>query len=673
MQFLFPSFLWALLLLAIPIIIHLFYFRRFKKVYFTNVKFLKEVKQETSNRSRLKNLLVLLSRLLALAALIFAFAQPILTDKTELSRVNKAVSIFIDNSFSMQALSQEVKLFDLAKDKARDIVKAYAQADKFQIITHDFEGRHQRLYSQENALSLIDELDISPSVNLLSVVLDRQKQILEQEDAEKEIYLISDFQSNITNFDTNTDTLLTHHLIPLQSVQEKNVSIDSVWFAAPVPMINQPNPMLIKLINYSDEDVENIQLSLEHQGQTRPLGTKRIPPNATLIDTINFSILNTGWHEAEIVISDYPIQFDDRYKISFEVNEKVNILSINESAENKYLTAAFKGLAYFNIKNQRTGNINYAEFKSQDLIILNELSNMSSGLSSSIREYVAQGGNVLIFPSRNIAKEGYNQMLSGLGANTFINSETGAKQVGYINTDEFIFKNVYKKNQRNMKYPSSTFNYSLSNFQRNRAEDLIRYRDGSSYLSKYQHGEGNVYLSAAPLNENANDLVKNAEVFVPMLYKMGISKGKKDNIGYTIGTDNLIETENVIRDDEVVYEIKGPSDFIPGQYNVGSKFMLEVKDQIKEAGFYNVTLDDENLATLAFNFNRLESDLKYIDINELSDKFGNSMNIISSSESDNLTEFIETEEGGTPLWKWCIISVLVFLAIESLLLRLWKS
>ena len=47
MQFLFPVFLVALISIAIPIIIHLFHFRRFKKVYFTNVRFLKEVKEET--------------------------------------------------------------------------------------------------------------------------------------------------------------------------------------------------------------------------------------------------------------------------------------------------------------------------------------------------------------------------------------------------------------------------------------------------------------------------------------------------------------------------------------------------------------------------------------------------------------------------------------------------
>ena len=47
MQFLYPGFLFALAAIAIPIIIHLFNFRKFKKVYFTNVAFLKEIKHET--------------------------------------------------------------------------------------------------------------------------------------------------------------------------------------------------------------------------------------------------------------------------------------------------------------------------------------------------------------------------------------------------------------------------------------------------------------------------------------------------------------------------------------------------------------------------------------------------------------------------------------------------
>lgn len=159
MQFLFPAFLFALAALAIPVIIHLFHFRRFKKVYFTNVRFLKEVKEETSARSRLRNLLVLLMRLLAVAFLVFAFAQPFLPQEdAEVQQGNKAVSLFIDNSFSMQALSQDVPLVEKAKQRAREVVKAYAPTDEFQILTNDFEGRHQRMVSQEDALALIDEV-----------------------------------------------------------------------------------------------------------------------------------------------------------------------------------------------------------------------------------------------------------------------------------------------------------------------------------------------------------------------------------------------------------------------------------------------------------------------------------------------------------------------------------
>ena len=75
MQFLYPSFLWALGLIAGPMIVHLFHFRRFRTVYFTNVRFLREVQEETSNRRKIRNLLVLLARCLAVVGLVLAFGQ----------------------------------------------------------------------------------------------------------------------------------------------------------------------------------------------------------------------------------------------------------------------------------------------------------------------------------------------------------------------------------------------------------------------------------------------------------------------------------------------------------------------------------------------------------------------------------------------------------------------
>ena len=76
MHFLYPAFLFALLSLAIPVIIHLFNFRKYQKVYFSNVQFLKEVQEQQSYRRNLKERLILACRLLALTFLVLAFAKP---------------------------------------------------------------------------------------------------------------------------------------------------------------------------------------------------------------------------------------------------------------------------------------------------------------------------------------------------------------------------------------------------------------------------------------------------------------------------------------------------------------------------------------------------------------------------------------------------------------------
>ena len=94
MKFLYPQFLYALTALAIPIIIHLFNFRKFKTIYFSNVRFLKEVKQQTKAQSELKHLLILLSRLLAITSLVLAFAQPYIPENNQIVVDNK-LSVFM--------------------------------------------------------------------------------------------------------------------------------------------------------------------------------------------------------------------------------------------------------------------------------------------------------------------------------------------------------------------------------------------------------------------------------------------------------------------------------------------------------------------------------------------------------------------------------------------------
>src|SRR3954470_10541393 len=100
MSFLYPSFLWALAALAIPIVIHLFNFRRTTRIYFSNTRFLKLVKEVTTAKRRLKHYLILASRLFFLLFLILAFAQPIIPAREQLGN-GKSIVLYIDNSQSM--------------------------------------------------------------------------------------------------------------------------------------------------------------------------------------------------------------------------------------------------------------------------------------------------------------------------------------------------------------------------------------------------------------------------------------------------------------------------------------------------------------------------------------------------------------------------------------------
>ena len=676
MQFLYPTFLFALAALAVPIILHLFYFRRFKKVYFTNVRFLKEVKEETSARSKLRNLLVLLMRLLAIAFLVLAFAQPFLPAKNaEVKAGTKAVSIFIDNSFSMEALSQDVPLLEKAKQRAREAVQAYAPDDQFQVLTNDFEGRHQRLVGRDDALGLIDEVAISPEVKALSRVLARQQQALQTARTDNHVaYMISDFQRNITDIENYADTTLELNLIPLQAVQERNISIDSAWFEAPVPVAGQSNPVIVKVKNLTGEDAENIRLSIRYEGQTKPVGTLSIPAGASVLDTVNLSVQRTGWHEAVLAITDYPVQFDDTYYIAFNVRDQINVLSINESAPDRYLTAAFNGMDNFRIDNLLSQNLDYSTFSNYQLIVANGLNNVSTGLAFELAQYVREGGNLLVFPGRNANLETYRSFLAAFPANELLAFEEQTRIVGSVNTEEFIFNDVFENKSANLKLPATQGNFRLATSASRGEERLLTYRDGNAFLSKYQVDKGNLYLCAAPLDEQYNGLVRNGEIFIPMLYKMAISSGKGQKIAYSIGKDEVIEANHQTTSSDIVYKLKGQGrEFIPEQRIIGAKAFLGVNNQVRDAGFYTLFLREGNpLGTYAFNYDRRESALDYYAPDALRERVGAQANIINIADTAVLTARIEEQSQGTPLWRWCLILALAFLAGEVLLLRLWK-
>lgn len=675
MQFLFPLFLWGLLGLSIPVLIHLFHFRRFKKVYFSNVRLLQSIKEEKQNRSKVKKRLILAMRLLAFAALIFAFSQPFIPSGKMSNKGIKHISIFIDNSFSMKGITMDAPMLEIAKERARDIILGFGREDKFYLINNASSSWNNRFVAREDALDLVEEIMVSPAVHPLQLILEKQKQALVNDKAQNAfIYQISDFQKSISDFKLTPDSSVALALVPVEAIEQNNISIDSVWFDSPVRLWKAKIPLIVQTRNRGAAVVENIRLSLQYDGQNRPLGSFSMAVGESRIDTVFLSLDNVGWQNASLSITDYPIQFDDKYFISFEVIPSVEVLLICKEKPNEAFVAAFAGMTPFKVDYQPANKISYEKWDKYDLIVLDEIPEISSGLSSTVLSYLESGKNVLFFPQARPQLAEYNAFFSKLQISRILDFSQVERQVGEIDLESFAFRDVYEPSKVTMKLPITNGNFSFENSSVFGEQKLLTYRDGNSYLSAFNVGGGTFYRSSAPLSEEFNSLVNQSDIFIPLLYRLGIAGGGNQPISFIAGQDELVSIPlNNISTDKV-YKIKGlKGEFIPGQRFLGQSLSLYLNGQVKEAGHYQVVDEiGKVIHEFAFNYNRLESDLSYFSFNQLKENQGDLFKVFTPGEASILSANVSEQNQGVTLWRYFLIAALIFLLLETFILKWWK-
>jgi hypothetical protein len=689
MQFIHPLFLIALSALAIPILIHLFNFRRFKKVYFTNVRLLQQIEQETKKQSRLKQLLILLARLLAIACLVLAFAQPYIPDSRQQKKTTgqRAVSIYIDNSFSMEAVASEGKLIDLAKNRALEIVTAYAPSDLFQLVTNDFEGRDQRFVTPEEVRKRIDEVQISPSSRTLPEVINRQNDMLpEAAQRNYDAYVISDFQKTTSQLlSAKPDTNISWFLIPLSAAKRDNLFIDSVYFLSPVHQPGQPVRLQVRIRNASEETFEKIPVKLTINSVQKALASVEAGKNSTNEITLSYTENTSGTQYGLVEIVDYPIVYDDKFYFTYPVLPSIPVLSINETGENRYLSALFSSDSSVHFTNNPVKQLDYTKLASNALLILNSPEEISSGLAQEITRFVNSGGNLVIFPPADGKIDSYNTLLALFNLGGYGSIDTVKQRITAMNVESSLFSDVFEKNAQgkvnlpeNIDLPLVYKHFIYKQDMRSTTEVLFKLQDNQPFLLSAPVKKGRVYLFCAPLDESWTMFPKHA-IFVPTLYKMALLSNSVPPLSYVAGENSNIKISSDASPETNIYRLKKTdADFeiIPGIQQFGSAISLLTYDQVKDAGFYNVTKGENQIAGLAFNFNRRESDLTCSNISELDEQIKRlpvrDIRIIRETKHSIASEIHQIKQG-RPLWKLFIIFALIFLAAEIALLRFLKQ
>ena len=676
MRFLSPGFLFALLTIAIPVIIHLFNFRKFKKVYFSNVRFLKNVQIHTSSRQHLKDRLILGMRILGLSFLVFAFARPYIpAEDQKYGFQQEILSIYIDNSYSMEAVNKEGTLLDEAKRKAREISSAYSVSDKFQLLTNDFFGKNQRLLSYEEFQTAVDEVTISSTNRTIDQIILRQKELfLKEPNSLKTIYLISDFQKNILSKDPiPADSSIKTRLVKLNSNSLPNVSIDSVWFGTAVHKPGDSEKLIVKLQNNSDEEAINIPVKLQINKVQKAIASMTIKPRSIETDTLNFRGLNSGWQQAELEITDYPVVFDDKFYFSFNVQPSLSLLIINGAKPSDYLNSVYRSDPFFKAVNVAAGNINYSGLSEYPLIILNEVASLSDGLSQQLNSYIRQGGSLIVFPDLENDQSDLKKFLAAAGADVPMQVLNTENKVTAINLAHPVFQGVFDNVPKQIDLPVAKKYLRYSRHNTNNRQNLLEMEGKISFFSEYRVGSGRIYLSAVPLNSETSNFARHS-VFVPIMYQTALLSLRNQNLFFKLNGNQQIELPKISLNSNQTLKLKNDKfEVIPDLRQNENFSQLYLADQIKKAGNYQVFKNDSLIAVLSFNESGSESDMSYSSDAQIYQLFPKQKIEILNTAPGTILNAVKSIKQGTSLWKVCLILALFFFAAEILLLRFYKG
>jgi len=682
MMFVYPTFLWALLAISIPIIIHLFNFRRYKKVYFTNVRFLKELQHESKSKSRLKEILVLIARCLAIACLVLAFAQPVMVNKNApVNTGTNAVSIYIDNSFSMENVQKQGPLLSIAKMRAEEIVKAFGNADKFQLITNDFEGKHQRFYTKEDISNAIEEIKISPAVKLFSSVLKRQTEFLNNSGIKnKKIYAISDGQKSTFDLESvNPDTSIGTTLVPIKANKINNVYIDTCWFETPLQQKGFIQKLHAIVVNAGDETINAGSAKLFLNKQQLALASFSIDPLSKQEVQFTFECRDAGFNFGSVKIEDYPITFDDELFFAFnsQINISVALINGKDFKTPNYFESLFRSDSLFKLSVQNEQSLDFSPFKTSDVIILNELTEISSGLISEITKFLNQGGTILVIPSQNSDINSYNQLSTSFRLPSISTLDTLSLRTEKIDVSNKFYIGVFEKMEDRINLPLVNKHFRLAKNNKSDFENILQLMNGDPLLGFNRFNSGTVYLSSAPFNPSAGNISKHA-LFVPTIYRLCFNSLKASQLFYEVNTNAVLNLkfESGFGDQPPhIKEINNKADIIPEIQAVNNSLSLHTRSQISLPGFYEVVRNNARLLPLAFNYSRKESNLNSYSEEELSSiisqKGFKNFTVLDNSGEDISSRIME-ESQGKKLWKLFIIFALSFILLEILLLRLLK-
>lgn len=657
--------LFGLFALAIPIIIHLFNFRRHKIVYFSNTATLKTIEQENAKTKKLKYIISLIMRMLFIAGLVFAFAYPYNPEqKLKVDDADNLVAVYIDNSMSMHSQSSEISLIEDARASARKIVSNISPSQRFVLLTNSRQPDNEYPMNQDEMLMSIDAMQTEASPMSFNNLYENLQMIMKRNGFKSaSLFMYSDFQDNMMSVDgLVADSAIQLVAMPLKSDYQQNIYIDTVWLSSPILQKGLANEINVRVVNESGKDINGLPVNFEIDGKSVAFNTIDIPANGKNEVAMQFVLHDSGENNATVSINDYPITFDDTYNFVLNVRPIIKIVELSAGVGDLSIKTLFSNDSLFDYHVMNPYRIDQQYLSDCQMVVVDGEANLNETMWQTIIDFANNGGSVVVFPSEVSDK-------SNLSDDTL--------SISTISSHHEFFSDIFVNIPNNADLPRVYKHVQIDKKRFSNTLTLISLQNGTSFFTLSKIGGGNVFSFASQFGRDWTNFADNA-LFVPIMYKVAMLGGQMGRLSYTLGVDKdiLINDLTAFSDGDVrIRDAQGSFEMIPIVEMRNNRALIRLYDELPGAGFYTVNKGDEVIETTAWNDSRKESKMKFLDREEvdklLKDK---GLNVLAVMKADEIhsNDMMEMMVRRSMLWKSFIILALISLLIEILVLRFWK-
>lgn len=686
MNFLTPAFLAGLAALAIPVIIHLINREKRVVVQFPSLMFLHKIPYRSIRRQKLRHLLLLLLRCLALLLFVAAFARPWFERSKHAgagSSGAREVVILVDRSYSMGYGDRWSK----ALDKAREVVRAISANDRATIVffanepsaATDPTADRARLENALKTAKLSSEATrYAPAIKFASDIVGGSNL------PRKDIILISDFQK--AGWAKREELALPPgvelHAIDVSAKPGTDAAVIGVTTDRTRDTTRARIIVTARVANLGSAP-RTLDAVLDLGG--RAVESKHLTVAANAAAQVRFSPVPVPGTATRGVVSITPdsLAADDSLVFTVAPDEAVGVLVIEPSSarpnQSLYLRTALSigDKPRFRVDVRTPEALKAADLDRRSLIILNEAAPPGGAIGARMREMIAAGAGLLVVPGeQNVDRwpAEWHSLLPVSFGHIIDRTRDASATIGAVDYANPVFE-IFSAPRSGDFSSARVFRYrALKVFGDSGV--IAKFDDGAPAMVQRPSGAGRIVIWATSMDASWTDLPVQM-VFVPFVHQIGRRVGRfADARQWFIAGDVLDLTRHAELTSPLIGagpKAAGDSGRLVLEAPSGEKTRLSALGTnhlatLRERGLYELRGENTSIGSgrpIAVNVDPAEADLSHLDPQEL---------VAAASASTSTRQTIdvttvppEQQEGRQTVWWYLLLGALFLMAIETVM------